>query len=708
MILTELKRCAVPKFQSALLPPLIFLIIGCGGSGNPITTSDADVTGGRSTAFQSSHSLLWYGFVSVDPERSRVELLPARNAADHFNVRKFVEDGPCTDCLGISNFQALPDGVISLDVRLTHPFPGLDQFTGFDVRGIAMFNGSEHWPSMGLDVPSFESGDGELLNPDGYTRLFNPVDFPPGSMGASIWEYSKGKLAPDADLTATLNGYCAFETDSPRRFFATTTTSVVNYLLKKSAGPFVFGYAVDACWIPPDPALSGDPYLIDVPSDFAISANCPEAYELSTWASTGLLDNGSGSAAVYVDVYDWQDDAMSAGVRVECPGLFDGLVELSYDSSGPDYDRFSAQVANDLIAPVGWHEYMVEVADWTDASSPMPLAAYEFGSLSVGHFEPEIIPEPELIVEITDIFDSPFCAKVDTQTDTAYVNSTQLSPVWDTSIRSISSDEIVGLAFNKLDMNGWMGLSVEGRSLITPTFVTMSGWTEIWDLDDGSFMHYYLPVDPVNEIDFLSDGEIFHDIPLAVVCDSISAQFYYFDYTNPSPIYTSVHTTNYPSVFEADYEGHRLFLYCLGGGPSSEVPTIHVYDVETWTELAQFETDVGVAPFWSDLDYDPVHKRLFFGSGSEFFEVWDSETYEHIDTISTGVGEVVGLDHIGKALYVTAGNGGGHLLVYDIETLELLWDVPCGIYPTALACNPNNKKIYVPDIDGQSVFVFQD
>ena len=47
----------------------------------------------------------------------------------------------------------LPDDVLSLDIELTHPFPGLDQFTGFDVRGIVLLNGSKEWPSHGLTVP---------------------------------------------------------------------------------------------------------------------------------------------------------------------------------------------------------------------------------------------------------------------------------------------------------------------------------------------------------------------------------------------------------------------------------------------------------------------------------------------------------------------------------------------------------------------------
>ncbi len=682
--------------------------IGCSGSSGPVSPDSPVTSLGHWASLETSHSLLWYGMVSVDQEAALVELIPARQTAGHLNVRRFVEEDPCTDCLNVTNFEFLPDNILSMDIVLTHPFPGLDQFTGFDVRGIVIFNGSEIWPETGVAVSRSELGDGELLNADGYTRLYNPVEFPPGSMGLPTWEYSQGKLAPDADLTATLNGYRAFRTDVPRRFFATTTPASEHFLIKRPDGPFVFGYAVDACWFPADPELSGDPYLIDVPDDFLLSANCPEAYSVSTSATLGLFDDGSGSAEILVDLYDWQHDAEFADVRVECPDVFDGQLSLLCDSTGLDHTRFKTAITNDLMVPEGYYSYIVEAIDWTDSLSPLPLVAYQFGAVSVAHYEPVIIPEPQLIVEITDTWHSPFCAKVDTQDHEAFVNSTQIAPVWDCTIRSISNDEFVAMAFPKMDMGAYMGLNVADRKLISPDFLTMSGRVEIYDLDDGSMDNFYVPIDPVIEVAFLSDGELFHDIPIAVVADCITARIIVFNYKMPTPMYHSVTTTVYPFVMEADYVGHRLFLYCFGGGPSGDVPTIEVFNADTWEIIASFPTDTGIAPFMSDIDYDPDLGRIYFGSGPDSFEVWDSETYEHIITVGTGIGEVCGVDHMGNALYVTCSDGtSGHLLVYDVGTFELVWDVPCGVSPACVACNPVMGKIYVPDGGGQSVFVFQ-
>jgi len=41
------------------------------------------------------------------------------------------------------------------------------------VRGIAMFDGSHLFPQSGLAMSDGTMGDGELLNADGYTTLYN-------------------------------------------------------------------------------------------------------------------------------------------------------------------------------------------------------------------------------------------------------------------------------------------------------------------------------------------------------------------------------------------------------------------------------------------------------------------------------------------------------------------------------------------------------
>jgi len=65
------------------------------------------------------------------------------------------------------------------------------------------------------------------------------------------------------------------------------------------------------------------------------------------------------------------------------------------------------------------------------------------------------------------------------------------------------------------------------------------------------------------------------DSSIAVVADSATqpkGRFITWDYTESSPSYTIQETEQFPNLMDADYEGHRLFLYYGGsGGPG---PTI--------------------------------------------------------------------------------------------------------------------------------------
>ena len=96
-------------------------------------------------------------------------------------------------------------------VQVKHPFPSLN-LTGFDVRGIVMFKGTQSFPVSGLKASSSLNGEGELMNADGFTTLYNSTtggDGPGGLQG-----YIKGKMSaglPDS----TLNGYKRFDTNDP-------------------------------------------------------------------------------------------------------------------------------------------------------------------------------------------------------------------------------------------------------------------------------------------------------------------------------------------------------------------------------------------------------------------------------------------------------------------------------------------------------------
>jgi hypothetical protein len=323
---------------------------------------------------------------------------------------------------------------------------------------------------------------------------------------------------------------------------------------------------------------------------------------------------------------------------------------------------------------------------------------------------------PELVATLTG-FHSPFVAKVDMVKNDGWVDCTQAAPVLDFGFYRIDNSEIVTKDHEKIGagfqgMPGYYGLNDIARKIIAPDCLGLNNPcpVDIWDLDGGPDLKFYIPLDPSTEgIMFCGDGELFGDLSVAVVTDTAvkpNGRLITWDYTDPDPEYVVHWTTEFPDLLEADYTGHRLFVYCRGdfGGPG---PTIEVYNAEDWSLITSFQTNTAIWPFMSDIDYDPVLHQIYFGSGtSGQFEIWNSDTYEFIQTIQTPyTTQLAGVDHMNGKIYVTVP---GHLLVYSGTTYELLWDVTVTSSPRCLACNPNTGKIYIPDMHDMVVTVYKD
>ena len=59
---------------------------------------------------RGGHYLWAYSLVAVDAERKKVEVIPVREAGIHWNVLSWLEQGPCTDCLRLTNIRPSGDG----------------------------------------------------------------------------------------------------------------------------------------------------------------------------------------------------------------------------------------------------------------------------------------------------------------------------------------------------------------------------------------------------------------------------------------------------------------------------------------------------------------------------------------------------------------------------------------------------------------------
>ena len=154
--------------------------------------------------------------VRIASDHQSVEVIPRRSADMHLNVVRLLEVTPCNTCLTIGNLHVTAPNELEADVTLSHPFPGLLKFTGFDVRGIFIAQTDFTFPVSGRKIGWGDTVP-RMLNPDGYTPLFNPTEYPqtfPAALG-----YIPGKYATGGDLSATLNPYVAYRRDAPRCMF---------------------------------------------------------------------------------------------------------------------------------------------------------------------------------------------------------------------------------------------------------------------------------------------------------------------------------------------------------------------------------------------------------------------------------------------------------------------------------------------------------
>ncbi len=378
------------KFLPAIIPTILLLLVciitGCSSSGSTLQPQIPAQATDIQAAASGSHYLWGYWLFEVDAGHTAVEPLPLRATQLHLNARRFLEEEPCQTCLSIDNITPSGNGTLLVDVKLRHPFLGQQIYTGFDVRGICIFRGSKILPASGLAMSDRNLGDGQLMNPDAYTTLFNPVDFAPGTGALPMFEYQQGNyagLTPDA----TLNGYKRYFSIEERHVFIAGGTDTRQYEVDMPDGPFVFGYAVDASWRMP---TGSPPY--EVPGDWPISANSLEAYNIVADAGSGLTPEG-GQSIVEIQVYDWQGAATVESVTLEAPDLFSGFENAQFVSNEGDHALFTATITNELGATAGEYDILIAAKDIADDPNLGELKTYFLIPVDV-----EIVSQDKIII----------------------------------------------------------------------------------------------------------------------------------------------------------------------------------------------------------------------------------------------------------------------------------------------------------------------
>ncbi len=357
---------------------VIAMLITCGCSGGDSFSPAAP--GMKSIDASSSHQCRGLWQFIADPASGTLDVVPLRTSEMHINALPFLEP-PALVNITLETLQ-FNGNIIETDIGLRHPFLGLDEFSGFDVCGIFIGDGSVGgFDDASLLMPG--DGDTRLLNPDGFTRWWNPSEFPVNE--GTMFSYNDGLLGtPDSigNFSATLNGYKYFcddltDPDGPlsdvtldgRGLFSAGQKNVRHYTIQMEGG-LVFNYAVDACWKFPN---GSPPY--DVPDDFAPDANRPEAWQIAVEQTLNTLwndgsDNG-GELALAIDVYDWYNADMNT-VRVESPGNF-AMTESAIAIGGG----------------AGYSTYAIDITDATPAEGSIDLLiSIESDSIGYGGLLP--------------------------------------------------------------------------------------------------------------------------------------------------------------------------------------------------------------------------------------------------------------------------------------------------------------------------------
>jgi hypothetical protein len=421
------------------------ILAGCSGVGNPSSPAiendlTAPATADSSGLHTQSHACWGFYDVAVDTNAGTIEAIPIRGAMFNANVTRFLQ--PPSSPIHLLSITVNPDtdfqmGYVDIDVTIRHPFVGLNMFRGFDVRGIVMGEGD--FP-FDYDPTALRSGPSELqlLNADGYSRWWNPVEF---TSYGKIFGYTQGaKATPTYLATATVSAYKYFAddlaADTPLsdlnpEFRGTFSVSpgmntrqyVLQFPVLPGGGPvYHFNYAVDASWALPDNQYAPAYPLEAFPPD----ANGAEAWlvKLDSGDSTAWYVNSTangGELVLSVEVFDWQGALQPSGVADEVANIWvespildspTEIASLATPAPGGLYSSvWTAELSNLQLTSAGDFDCWVAVEasnpenyapqydgdpslfDWPDK----PLSAYSRHTVAVLGTSPSNAPE---VIEI--------------------------------------------------------------------------------------------------------------------------------------------------------------------------------------------------------------------------------------------------------------------------------------------------------------------
>ncbi len=310
--------------------------LGCSSGGDSVTpTSGPELTASDSSHSSQSNMYLWgYYDVTIDPDTQSITAVPNRTTMFAANVVDFLNGNPAAMKFTMVHLVVGTDVItVDINVKLSHPFDGMPQFNGYDVKGVFIgdsgdalkYDSSYKYPVYGtnqfmLDDPLNDDGGG----PDGYSRWFNAKEFTtPGLFGYTEGNYATKGFAP----SSTLNPYRYYADgitigDVPFDFlvanyadnaiFASGSSNTRNYYLEfpLPLPGATYGYAVVASW--EDPAIH--------------PANAPESPAISVTVTPDIYyvddTNNGGDLILDIDIFSWEDQPTDIFIETDLKYTF--------------------------------------------------------------------------------------------------------------------------------------------------------------------------------------------------------------------------------------------------------------------------------------------------------------------------------------------------------------------------------------------------
>ena len=299
-----------------------------------------------------SHSMVAVYDACIDPESGTFTIEPSqRFGAFHFPLTNMFPN-----VLKITGYSFGPPFTAS--IKLTHPYP-TSSIVGYDPRVIACLPAN---PGVSLTFPSHQvsMNNSVLLEPDGYTKLFDNTSLP-----------------------GNVNPFMAYFTGKSYRQWgaATGTVETRTWVMDISGfgGPIQFKLIVDVSTNYPAPSTP-------------ITDNCLEPFNLEIDTHSSMTSSG-GTAVVDVFVYDWQGKDSIGSVKAEAPDLFEGMMDLSFIANGPyAYSYYySGTISNTNHAAAGSYDVLISTNDYTTG-----IQYFELTNVAVA-------PSPLNLVDLTPV-----------------------------------------------------------------------------------------------------------------------------------------------------------------------------------------------------------------------------------------------------------------------------------------------------------------